>query len=235
MSLNRSTINQSIAVAKTVFNYFGFHMPPWSDWPYQQWEQAGPEYDEVRDCMLGWDVTDFGLGDFSRIGRTLFTMRNGKHNDARYPRPYAEKLILDPENQRAPAHFHVSKREDIICRAGGSIIIRMTSVDGENQPSTQPVISSVDGRRIELGFKETVRLTPGMSITIPPRTVHQFWSEKGSGLLIDGIGYTVSGEVSSVCDDLTDNYFLEATTRFPRINEDEAPRWRLCNEYPPAH
>ena len=24
----------------------------------------GKEYDEIRDNMLGWDITDFGSGDF---------------------------------------------------------------------------------------------------------------------------------------------------------------------------
>jgi D-lyxose ketol-isomerase len=52
---------------------------------------------------------------------------------------------------------------------------------------------------------------------------------------VDGVGYTVGGEVSSLCDDRTDNCFLDPMTRFPRIDEDE-PRLRyLCHEYPPAH
>ena len=39
-------------------------------------------------------------------------------------------------------------------------------------------------------------------------------------------------EVSSVCDDLHDNLFLDAGERFPAIDEDESPRWVLCSEYP---
>jgi len=53
-------------------------------------------------------------------------------------------------------------------------------------------------------------------------------------LKIDGVQYTVSGEVSSVCDDLEDNFFLDPMTRFPELDED-VPRTRyLCNEYPSA-
>ncbi len=62
-----------------------------------------------------------------------------------------------------------------------------------------------------------IRLAPGQSLTIPPRTIHQFWGEEGSC-------WTVSGEVSSVCDDWQDNYFLEEMNRFPEIIEDESRR-----------
>jgi DNA-binding FadR family transcriptional regulator len=41
---------------------------------------------------------------------------------------------------------------------------------------------------------ELVRLTPGESICLPPRTFHQFWGETGTGP-------SMSGEVSSVCND----------------------------------
>ena len=26
------------------------------------------EYDEIRDNMLGWDITDYGLGQFDEVG-----------------------------------------------------------------------------------------------------------------------------------------------------------------------
>ena len=51
---------------------------------------------------------------------------------------------------------------------------------------------------------------------------------------INGVGYTVSGEVSSVCDDLTDNFFFGDLTRFPVILEDAPRKHYLCNEYPRA-
>ena len=110
--LKRSTINQSIEIARRVFAAAGLHLPAFATWSVEEWDRCGREADEIRDCMLGWDVTDFGSGDFANIGRTLFTLRNGRHNDSRYPKTYAEKFILDPEGQRAPAHFHRSKRED---------------------------------------------------------------------------------------------------------------------------
>jgi D-lyxose ketol-isomerase len=230
--LNRARVEASIAIAKVVFRHFHVALPPFAQWTTADWDQAGPDYQEARDCALGWDVTDFGSNDFTHIGRTLFTLRNGNIHDPRYPKSYAEKLILDPEGQRAPAHFHRTKREDIINRGGGNICVQLTSTDAHDQPAKTPLVVVVDGCRRTIASGETVRLTPGESLCIPPRTIHQFWGEAGTGYRIDGVGYTVSGEVSSVCDDVTDNFFFADLTRYPRIVED-APRLHyLCNEYP---
>jgi D-lyxose ketol-isomerase len=232
--LNRARVEASIAIAKVVFRTFQVNFPAFGFWTVADWDRAGPEYDEVRDCMLGWDVTDFGSKDFEHIGRTLFTLRNGNLHDTRYPKSYAEKLILDPEGQRAPAHFHRTKREDIINRGGGNICVQLTRVTPDDQPAKGTLGISVDGSSRTINSGDTVRLRPGESLCIPPRTIHQFWGEEGTGHKIDGIGYTVSSEVSSVCDDLKDNFFFADLTRFPQIAED-APRVHyLCNEYPAA-
>lgn len=234
MALKRSVVNASIRRAEQVFAHYGICLPPFASWTPEEWTTKGHDVDEIRDCMLGWDVTDFGNGDFDRIGRTLFTLRNGSARNPAYPKPYAEKYLLDPENQRAPAHFHRSKREDIICRAGGNVLLQLWLAGENGQRSDEPFTIQVDGRTIRLQPGGIVRLRPGESLCIPPRTIHQFWGEEGTGVLIDGIRYTVSGEVSSVCDDLEDNCFLEPATRFPCIEEDE-PRYRyLCHEYPRA-
>jgi len=232
--LKRSTVEHCIATARVVFAHFQVALPPFAQWTVHDWAGVGIEHDEVRDCMLGWDVTDFGSGDFARIGRTLFTLRNGSAGSARYPKTYAEKLILDPEGQRAPAHFHRTKREDIINRGGGNIIVQLTRVDADNRPAPGSVTAVVDGCARQIASGESVRLRPGESVCIPPRTIHQFWGEEGTGHRIDGIGYTVSGEVSSVCDDHHDNFFLAEMTRFPALDEDVARRHYLCHEYPRA-
>lgn len=232
--LKRSTVEHSIAIARQVFAHFGVSLPGFSRWTVDDWAVAGAEYDEVRDCMLGWDVTDFGSGEFTRIGRTLFTLRNGNCGSAAYPKSYSEKLILDPEGQRAPAHFHRTKREDIINRGGGNIIVQLTAVSPDNRPANGHLTIAVDGCAKRIASGESIRLRPGESLCIPPRTIHQFWGEEGHGFRIDGIGYTVSGEVSSVCDDLNDNFFLADMTRFPKLDEDTPRRHYLCHEYPRA-
>ncbi len=232
--LKRSIINRSIEIAMKIFSASGLHLPEFAFWSPAEWEKRGRECDEIRDCMLGWDVTDFGSGNFSEIGRTLFTLRNGRHDDPRYPKSYAEKFILDPEGQRAPAHFHRSKREDIINRGNGFIVLELTASDPEGNPTGGTLQVAVDGvsRTIDSGSR--VALKPGQSICLAPRTIHQFWGEGGDGIVIDGVRYGVSGEVSSVCDDRTDNVFIHGASRFPGIDEDEPRRYYLCQEYPAA-
>ncbi len=70
----------------------------------------------------------------------------------------------------------------------------------------------------------TLRIEPGMSITLMPGQYHEFWAEPGFGPVL-------IGEVSSVNDDKTDNRFYESQGRFPQILEDEPPLYLLCNEY----
>lgn len=233
MNLSRSIINQSIDTAKSVIEHFNMRLPEFHNWSPAQWEAAGKEYNEVRDCMLGWDVTDFGSNDFFNIGRVLFTVRNGRKGQYDYPKEYAEKLLIDPESQRAPAHFHLSKREDLICRCGGNILVQLYKADTNGQRSPESFTVQIDGKTVKLDAGNTVRLKPGMSICIEPGTIHQFWGEEGTGYKIDGVGYTLSSEISSVCDDWKDNVFLvDYGVRFPQIEEDELRRYYLCHEYP---
>lgn len=222
--MKRSKINESILLAKSVFAERGISLPPFAFWTPDEWRNKGPECDEIRDCMLGWDVTDFGGGDFAHIGRILFTLRNGSAGNSRYKKVYAEKVILDPEGQRAPAHFHVSKMEDIIC-VKGSVLLELSQADEAGNRSDAPFTVQVDGRTVNTVSGGIVRITAGESICLPPRTIHQFWGEEGKGI-------SISREVSSVCDDLSDNCFLEKRERFPAVEEDEPPVHLLCKEYP---
>ncbi len=50
--------------------------------------------------MLGWDITDYGLGNFDKVGFSLITIRNGNRKMAdKYPKVYAEKLLYLRESQ----------------------------------------------------------------------------------------------------------------------------------------
>lgn len=230
--MKRSEIHHCIEIAREVFAAVGLHLPPFSQWTAEQWRSNGADADGIRKAMLGWDVTDFGLGRFDEYGRILFTLRNGYREGGMLTQTYAEKLILDPPNQKPPLHFHRTKMEDIIVRGGGNILIRLWRADAGGGLSDEEVVVQVDGVRRSLAAGTTLRLEPGQSVCIPPCLVHQFWGEEGTGINIDGQRYTVSGEVSSVCDDWNDNCFLEPCQRFPSIEEDQPLRYYLCHEYP---
>lgn len=227
MPLRRSTINQSILEAKRMFSERGYVLPPFASWSIQDWESKDETYDEIRQCMLGWDVTDFGHDRFGEIGRTLLTLRNGSTQSGALAKPYAEKLLLNPEGQRAPAHYHKSKMEDISNEGPGNVLVQLWALGSDGKPCSRPLPVQVSGHTTQRPSGDIVRLEPGMSVCIPPRTIHQFWGEEGAGV-------SVSREISSVCDDRTDNFFLEPSVRFPEIEEDDTPICYLCHEYPPA-
>ena len=98
--LKRSEINNAIRRMERLAEENGFALPPFCRWTPADWAGKGHAYDEIRDNMLGWDVTDYGLGEFDKTGFTLITLRNGNVSRAdRYPKPYAEKLLMLEEGQ----------------------------------------------------------------------------------------------------------------------------------------
>ena len=219
--MRRSEINVLLAKAKAFFAEHRFHLPPWAFWGPDGWKGHG-ESEVVRN-MLGWDLTDYGGGDFHRKGLLLFTIRNGSP-DGR-GKPYAEKIMIVEQGQVCPMHFHWAKMEDIINRGGGNLEIELYGSDDKGDFSAKPLVVSVDGmkRRVEPGG--TVVLTPGESITLERGMYHTFTGQACGGRVL-------VGEVSSVNDDNEDNRFYEAQPRFPDIEEDEPPMHLLVTDYP---
>lgn len=225
--MKRSAINRILRDAIAFFEQHQFHLPPYAHWTPEQWKQQGRQADEIRHAMLGWDLTDFGTGDFFRCGLTLFTLRNGNLKDSNPPKPYAEKIMIVGEDQITPMHFHWAKMEDIINRGGGNLLLELYNADDHEALADTPVRVSTDGVLRYLAPGSIVRLTPGESITLPQRLYHRFWGEPGKGKVL-------VGEVSAVNNDTADNRFLEPLGRFPAIEEDEPPFRLLCSEYPSA-
>ena len=225
--MKRSEVNALIRETIRFAKAHKFQLPPFAFWSPAEWKTKGHKADEIRDCMLGWDVTDFGQGRFHKLGLMLFTIRNGHLTDRRYPKPYAEKLLIVEEGQITPMHFHWSKAEDIICRGGGNLVIQLYNSTPSDGLARTPVTVSIDGvpRTVKAGSKVT--LTPGESICLRQRVYHKFWGQPGKGKVL-------VGEVSAVNDDKKDNRFYEPVGRFPTIEEDQAPLHLLCSEYPPA-
>lgn len=223
--MKRSEINASMKEMEQMMQRCGFFLPPFCSFTPDAWREKGEEYNEIRENMLGWDITDYGLGNFDKVGFALITLRNGSLKYPKYTKTYAEKLLYLKEGQSAPMHFHWNKMEDIINRGGGNVLIRVYHAAADEGFDTREVTVSCDGRECTVPAGTQIRLRPGESITIYPYLYHDFEVEKGFGPVL-------LGEVSMVNDDNTDNRFYEEIGRFPEIEEDEEPYHLLCNEYP---
>ena len=225
--MKRSEINQAIRRMEAFAAAQGFALPPFCDWTPNDWQTKDHEYDEIRDNMLGWDITDYGGGNFAKMGFSLVTIRNGNYSDrTRYPKPYAEKLLYLEEGQYSPMHFHWSKMEDIINRGGGNVLIQVYNATPDEMLASSDVTLHCDGRAFTVPAGTQICLTPGESISIQPYLYHDFTVEPGGPVLL--------GEVSMCNDDVNDNRFLEPLGRFSSIEEDEPAYRLLCNEYPAA-
>jgi D-lyxose ketol-isomerase len=171
---------------------------------------------------MGWDVTDFGKGEFEKKGITLFCIRNGiqGNND---DKPYAEKLLFMKEGQEIPFHSHKVKLEDIINRGGGELVIEFLEIDSNRIEKNSKIKVLVDGETVSIAPREPLILRRGQSVTVERNIYHKFYSAEGSGMVM-------AGEVSQVNDDNKDNYFLESVGRFSLVDEDEEAIHPLWNE-----
>jgi D-lyxose ketol-isomerase len=219
--VKRSQINSLITEAAEFFLSMGFRLPPFAFYSMADWRKTRNDAREIFDVGLGWDITDFGLGRYSETGLLLFTIRNGRPGSD-YLKTYAEKIMLVKVNQVTPLHFHHLKTEDIINRGGGRLVFRFHHADDAGGLSMNPVKIVTDGVRRTVKAGAKVALGPGESVTLPPGLYHSFHAEGAP---------VMTGEVSSVNDDLGDNRFYEPVGRFPEIEEDEEPKHLLCNEY----
>ena len=225
--MKRSEINATIKQFEALLDQYRFRIPPYLSFTPEEWADKNHEWDEIRDNMLGWDITDYGEGDFEHKGLALITLRNGNVKDPKYTKVYAEKIMMSMPGQVSPMHFHWNKMEDIINRGGGNVLIGVYNAGKEEGLADTDVLIHSDGREYTVPAGTQIRLRPGESITIQPYLYHDFHLEPGTGPVL-------LGEVSMCNDDNRDNRFYLPAGRFPVIEEDEPPFRLLCNEYPPA-
>ncbi|MBN2046962.1 MAG: D-lyxose/D-mannose family sugar isomerase [Anaerolineaceae bacterium] len=222
--MKRSEINRIMRRADAFIRSNGFHLPPFAFWSVEEWQNKGPEVQEITNNSLGWDITDFGSGHFEETGLFLFTVRNGHPSNLKEMsgKLYAEKIMMAEVGQVTPMHFHWNKMEDIINRGGGDLVIELYNATPDESLADTDVVVSIDGceKRFKAGSR--VSLKPGESISLTPYLYHSFWAESAPVLI---------GEVSLVNDDSKDNRFLEPVGRFPTIEEDEAPLYLLVGDY----
>ena len=213
--MKRSEINAIIKDGEAYFARMGWRLPVWATWGVDEWKGRREDAAEIFQAQMGWDITDFGSGDYRRRGLFLFTLRNGVADSA--GKPYAEKIMLVDAGQETPTHFHHAKMEDIINRGGADLVLQLWKSDENESLSSEAFDVSVDGIRRHVEAGGFIRLGPGESICLEQGVYHRFFGEGGRVLV---------GEVSKVNDDNSDNRFLENIGRFPAIVEDEGP-WRL--------
>jgi len=189
--MKRSEINQAILKSGLFFINNGWAMPP----------------------KPKWDVTDFGLGEFSKFGLILINLAEEAE--------YCEKLMYAAKGQTTPAHTHKKKKEDIICRTG-ELVIRLWAqnpADGETDESFQ---MKVNGHFQIIQSGNTVNLKAGERITIVPGIWHEFYPASAECII---------GEVSTANDDLNDNFFADKNIgRYAEIVEDETPIVKLLSD-----
>jgi D-lyxose ketol-isomerase len=223
--MKRSQINQELKWAKDLLDKNNIKLPPFGYWTLEEWKSDKKDLSALKEVMLGWDITDYGKDKFNQLGAVLFTLRNGSLNDNRIGTPYAEKLIVLKDGQRLPIHYHASKTEDIINKAGGVLAIKLyNSLENGEVDYKSEVSVELDGVTYIFEPFEEIDIPAGNSITLRPYMYHLFWAKEGFGDL-------VCGEVSSINDDNTDNYNAEDVSRFSKVEEDEPILHPLCNEY----
>lgn len=223
--MKRSQINALIRDTIKWLEERKVYLPPFAYWSPADWAEKGHEYDEIRENMLGWDVTDYGRGDFDKVGLLLFTIRNGNLTKPEFSKPYAEKMLISQVDQLSPNHFHWNKMEDIINRGGGKLMLQLWNATEDEGLADTDVTVRIDGKACTLPAGGTVLLLPGESITLTPGLYHLFTAKEDKVL---------AWEVSMVNDDNADNRFYEKQSRFTSIEEDEPAEYLLCNEYPEA-
>jgi D-lyxose ketol-isomerase len=223
--MKRSEVNQIMQGAESFMRSFGFLLPPFAYWGVDEFRRQGVKAAAIIANRLGWDITDYGAGEFQALGLFLFTLRNGNAANLATGRGklYAEKIMISRRDQLSPMHRHNIKTEDIINRGGGKLVLQLfTSNKNGGIDREAEVVVETDGvpRRLPAGGK--LKLSPGESITLLAGVWHSFVAEEKDVLL---------GEVSTVNDDLTDNVFEQPIGRFAEIDEDETPLHLLVSDY----
>ncbi|WP_299786792.1 D-lyxose/D-mannose family sugar isomerase [uncultured Marivita sp.] len=221
--MKRSRINDILHESEAFIRSFGYALPPFAYLSPDELKTS--DHAEIKARRMGWDITDYGQGNFDDLGLFLFTTRNGLSHDLGKTSAmlYAEKIMISRDRQLSPMHRHDLKVEDIINRGGGTLVLELFMADAGGAIDRSADVSvMVDGMMRRLPAGGHLKLDPGESVTLFPNNWHAFWGEGGDVLI---------GEVSTVNDDLTDNIFEQPIGRFSNVEEDEAPLHLLVSDY----
>jgi D-lyxose ketol-isomerase len=188
--MKRSDINQLVSRASACFSANGWALPP------------NPK----------WDVTDFGLGDWTKFGLVLINL-------AEEPE-YCEKLMYVQRGMVTPAHTHARKKEDIICRWG---TLKVTVWKGKPDAlRPEDFTININGETQRVFGGDSITLHAGERITLVQGIYHEF---------VCSTDECIIGEVSTANDDANDNYFANPEVgRFSTIIEDVPSNIQLISD-----
>ena len=223
--MKRSHINQTLEQAIDFFKEYKVELPPFAYWSPEESSSNKNRAAKLISANCGWDITDYGAGNFDELGLFLFTLRNGNLADLKRGGGmcYAEKLLISKQDQLSPMHTHLIKAEDIINRGGATLVVELYGSDDNGQFAyDRGGRVFCDGLQRDFRPGDKLKLAPGESVTLMPGDWHAFWGEGGDVLI---------GEVSTVNDDNNDNIFREQIGRFATVEEDEAPKHLLVSDY----
>lgn len=260
--MKRTEINRILVETEALLARVGVRLPPFCGWTPEKLSamtSPGGPAREVLDRGLGWDVTDFGSGDFGRSGLTLVTLRNGTPESG------------GPGRQGRTAGAAGRGGQESAGRTGGLGGSRVAGGDLFRKTYAEKVLVVLPGQVTPAHFHhykmEDIIVRGG------GRLVVRVWNATEDDILADtelraqtdGVervvaaggeivlgpgesvtlpprmyhafwghpadGPSVVGEVSKANDDHTDNRFLQPMGRFPAVEEDEQPyRW-LVGDY----
>ena len=124
--MKRSKINHLIRESIFFFDQMNFKLPPWGHWAPGEWKGKYETCSEIVDNMLGWDLTDFGSGDFYQGIYHRFYGESGKGkvfvgevsavNDDTSDNRFLEPVGRFPkiEEDEAPIHLLASDYKNFI-------------------------------------------------------------------------------------------------------------------------
>ena len=227
--MKRSEVNQHIDEAIAFITGAGITLPPHATWTLETWYENQDAAEEMRKRVVGWNITDFGFGDFYKRGIVMYTPSNGIMDPETYKpvdQEYAHRYFILREGQQIETEHHLTKIEDIVVFAGGQFEVQLHNAGPNDELDTE-----TDVRIMRNGIWETyspgtiITLVPGERIRFEPRHYHRPMGKGGKVLL---------EEVSDVTDDLKENCHLPGTKPmvFSEIEEDEKPKYLLATELP---
>lgn len=213
--MKRSEVNEVLRAGAALLREQGVALPPFAAWSPRELAARG-QGTEIETAHLGWDVTDYGEGNFANLGIVQFILRRGPG--------YSEKVLVSRHDQITPMHRHAAKIHDLVNRGGAQLAVEMFGSDahgGFDQHRGVRVL--VDGVWRDFDPGEVLVLDPGQSVMLQPGDWHAFWGQGGD---------VVVGEIGNEPGDPGDTLFRKPLARFPEVEEDEPPLHLLVSDYP---